>query len=181
MNSDEIWTRSGSQGNQWKAALVDISEQSGSWTLALAATLKEDHEYSYVALDDLYSYNITCEDVDVCICCCFFLSLYVNIQHTLRVFLVIFLHQIEFIYTCLPQIGMKDGHQCDFEFSNMCGWRNVGEQDNDDWVWVNGSMGGMDHERSFNWFTKSKISQTYGQEELLLVHNRNQRIGLQSS
>lgn len=62
--SEEIWVRSGSQGNRWVAATVEVGNYTGQ-RLLLEGTLKADHENSYVALDDLYAYNLSCSAVDV--------------------------------------------------------------------------------------------------------------------
>lgn len=64
LGSEELWSRSGSQGNRWVAATVEVGEYSGH-TLFLEATLLADHENTYVAVDDLYAYNISCDNVDV--------------------------------------------------------------------------------------------------------------------
>ena len=64
--SEELWSRSGSQGGRWVSATVEVGEYSGS-TLFLEATLLADHENTYVAIDDLYAYNISCDSVDVSI------------------------------------------------------------------------------------------------------------------
>ena len=43
------------------AAAVEVGEYSGN-TLSLEATLFADHEDTYVALDDLYAYSISCDE-----------------------------------------------------------------------------------------------------------------------
>lgn len=65
-DSEELWVRSGSQGNRWVAALVEVGDYSGQ-RLIMEGTLKADHENSYVAIDDFYAYNISCDVVDVSI------------------------------------------------------------------------------------------------------------------
>lgn len=62
--TEEIWTRSGSQGNRWVAAKVEVGNYSGQ-RIFLEGTLKADHENSYVTIDDLYAYSMSCESVDV--------------------------------------------------------------------------------------------------------------------
>lgn len=70
--TEEIWARVGSQGNRWVAAKVEVGDYSGQ-RIFLEGTLKADHENSYVTVDDLYVYDMSCESVDVSIvCCCMF-------------------------------------------------------------------------------------------------------------
>ena len=66
LGNEEVWSQSGSQGNRWVAATVKLGENFGR-TVSLEATLPTDHEKTYVAIDDLYAYNISCESVDVSI------------------------------------------------------------------------------------------------------------------
>ncbi|XP_069167060.1 MAM and LDL-receptor class A domain-containing protein 1-like [Procambarus clarkii] len=65
VNAVNNWSRKGSQGNKWVPAKVDINTKNQSLELILEAVLGEDHEDSYVSLDDTYYYNVTCENVDV--------------------------------------------------------------------------------------------------------------------
>ncbi|XP_071520606.1 MAM and LDL-receptor class A domain-containing protein 1-like [Panulirus ornatus] len=110
VNTSDSWTRSGSQGNKWRSAKVDMNVGASSWVIILEASLMPDHEYTFVTLDDLLYYNITCDNVDV---------------------------------------DMRTGRQCDFEELDLCGWRQVDEDDSANWDWVNGTQGGVASDHSY--------------------------------
>ncbi|KAG7165102.1 MAM and LDL-receptor class A domain-containing protein 2-like 3 [Homarus americanus] len=65
VNNKNHWSRQGSQGNKWVPAKVNPKFKNNHGNLTLRAVLKQDHEYAYVALDDMFYYNVTCNKVDV--------------------------------------------------------------------------------------------------------------------
>ncbi|XP_068217643.1 MAM and LDL-receptor class A domain-containing protein 1-like [Palaemon carinicauda] len=109
VNEIEEWKAS-SSGNAWKGVKITVTKNTEGIELLFTSSLGDTQQHYFTALDDLYFYKTTCDNVE---------------------------------------IGGSTSFQCNLEDSDLCGWKQITDEDDTDWQLVNGTSGEFDEDHSY--------------------------------